>query len=87
MTFENLEFEVNVVLSKEDQKIKGQSVGRQKIVKNVSGYALPGETLFIMGASGAGKTSLLNLLSDRISEKNGQTVSGKVMINDTVPCK
>ena len=71
MTFENLEFEVNVVLSKEDQKIKGQSVGRQKIVKNVSGYALPGETLFIMGASGAGKTSLLNLLSDRISEKNG----------------
>jgi ATP-binding cassette, subfamily G (WHITE), eye pigment precursor transporter len=87
LTFENLEFEVNVVLSKEDQKIKGQSVGRQKIVKNVSGYALPGETLFIMGASGAGKTSLLNLLSDRISEKNGQTVSGKVMINDTVPCK
>jgi ABC-type multidrug transport system ATPase subunit len=87
LTFENLEFEVNVVLSKEDQKIKGQSVGRQKIVKNVSGYALPGETLYIMGASGAGKTSLLNLLSDRISEKNGQTVSGKVMINDTVPCK
>jgi ABC-type multidrug transport system ATPase subunit len=40
-----------------------------------------------MGASGAGKTSLLNLLSDRINEKNGQKVSGKVTINDSVPCK
>jgi ABC-type lipoprotein export system ATPase subunit len=29
---------------------------------------MPGQTLFIMGASGAGKTSLLNLLSDRISQ-------------------
>jgi ATP-binding cassette, subfamily G (WHITE), member 2, SNQ2 len=46
-------------------------VTRQKIIKNVSGYALPGESLFIMGASGAGKTSLLNMLSDRISDKNG----------------
>jgi ABC-type multidrug transport system ATPase subunit len=48
---------------------------------------MPGESLFIMGASGAGKTSLLNMLSDRISEKNGQTVKGKVMINDALPCK
>jgi len=45
---------------------------------------MPGETLFIMGASGAGKTSLLNMLSDRVSEKNGNTVKGTIMINDTV---
>ncbi len=45
---------------------------------------MPGETLFIMGASGAGKTSLLNMLSDRVSERNGNTVKGKIMINDTV---
>lgn len=87
LTFENLDFEVNMVLSKEDQAIKGQRVARQKIVKNVSGFAMPGETLFIMGASGAGKTSLLNLISDRISEKNGQKISGSVMINDKLPCK
>ena len=37
------------------------------IIKGVTGYAMPGETLFIMGASGAGKTSLLNILSNRIS--------------------
>ena len=35
-----------------------------------------------MGASGAGKTSLLNLISDRVNLKNGATISGKVMIND-----
>jgi len=35
-----------------------------------------------MGASGAGKTSLLNILSDRISNINGQEVTGERMIND-----
>lgn len=46
---------------------------------------MPGHTLYIMGASGAGKTSLLNLLSDRISRKDGGTVSGEVMVNDSIP--
>jgi len=27
---------------------------------------MPGQTLYIMGASGAGKTSLMNALADRI---------------------
>jgi len=45
---------------------------------------MPGTTLYIMGSSGAGKTSLLNMLSDRISLKNGATISGKVMINDSI---
>lgn len=37
-----------------------------------------------MGSSGAGKTSLLNMLSDRISTKNGQTLKGEVKVNDTL---
>jgi ABC-type multidrug transport system ATPase subunit len=37
-----------------------------------------------MGSSGAGKTSLLNMLSDRISLKGGATLSGKMTINDSV---
>ena len=57
-------------------------MGRQKIIKGVSGYARPGETLYIMGASGAGKTSLLNMLSDRISTQDGQSISGSIKIND-----
>ena len=35
-----------------------------------------------MGASGAGKTSLLNLLSDRISAKPGQEITGDILLND-----
>ena len=38
-----------------------------------------------MGSSGAGKTSLLNLISDRLSKKNGQTFEGSVLINDKIP--
>jgi ABC-type multidrug transport system ATPase subunit len=84
LSFENLEFEVNITLGKDEQKKTGSKMGRQKIIKGVSGYALPGETLYIMGASGAGKTSLLNMLSDRISTRDGQTLSGEIKINDSM---
>jgi ABC-type multidrug transport system ATPase subunit len=53
-------------------------------VKEATGYALPGQTLFIMGASGAGKTSLLNALSDRIGLKKGDSLTGKIILNDSV---
>lgn len=36
-----------------------------------------------MGASGAGKTSLLNILSDRIALKRGSKLSGDIFINDS----
>ena len=39
-------------------------IGKENI--NCSGYALPGQTLYIMGSSGAGKTSLMNALSNRL---------------------
>lgn len=35
-----------------------------------------------MGASGAGKTSLLNMLSDRIGLKEGDSKSGEIKFND-----
>lgn len=57
------------------------------IVKKASGLALPGQTLYIMGSSGAGKTSLLNILSDRISVKHGMSLKGSVMVNDSLPLK
>ena len=37
-----------------------------------------------MGASGAGKTSLLNILSQRVAIRGSAKLSGKTMINDTM---
>jgi len=42
LSFENLEFEVTVNLNRKDGKIRGVSSYKQKIVKDASGYALPG---------------------------------------------
>ena len=40
-----------------------------------------------MGSSGAGKTSLLNMISDRISKKKGSEVKGEILLNDSIPLK
>ena len=56
---------------------------KQEILKGISGSAMPGQATFILGSSGAGKTSLLNLISDRVSRKNGQHFSGEVLMNDS----
>ena len=44
---------------------------------------MPGQATFIMGSSGAGKTSLLNIISDRITRGGDNTVTGSVLLNDT----
>ena len=39
-----------------------------------------------MGSSGAGKTSMLNILADRINKKaKNIEVSGEIMMNKTTP--
>ena len=37
-----------------------------------------------MGASGAGKTSLMNALSDRITQSDRSILKGRIMLNDSV---
>ena len=58
---------------------KGKST---KILKGLSGFAKPGELLAIMGTSGCGKTSLLNVLSNQIILHRGAELSGTVEINE-----
>ncbi|KAJ3316429.1 ATP-binding cassette sub- G member 2 [Blyttiomyces sp. JEL0837] len=48
----------------------------------VSGFARPGEALAILGASGAGKTTLMDILAKR---KTFGTINGKVLINGRTP--
>ena len=82
LTFKNLNYHVE--LGKNTVNQITPSTNSLHIIKNVSGYAVPGQTLFIMGASGAGKTTLLNILSDRVQKENGAKLTGKMMINDTL---
>ena len=56
-----------------------------QVLKGISGYALPGQTLYIMGSSGAGKTSLMNALSARINTGKGCKLQGEILMNDQAP--
>jgi len=55
------------------------SVGNKKILKGVSGFALPGELLAIMGPSGSGKTTMIDILS--MKTKRG-TVGGRLFYGE-----
>lgn len=54
----NITFEADVVGT-------DRSVNTRHILKGINGRIYPGELTAIMGSSGAGKTSLLNILSAR----------------------
>jgi len=53
----------------------------KQILHNVTGYARPGEMVAVMGASGSGKTSLLNILGERLDVSSQAEVSRDVKVN------
>lgn len=67
ISWTNLSYTVQVACTKEERSQGKPKTKPFEVLRNVTGYALPGQTLYIMGASGAGKTSLMNALSDRIN--------------------
>ena len=54
----------------------------KQILNNVTGYVRPGEMVAIMGASGSGKTSLLNILGQRLDLSKGSKMTGTIKCNN-----
>ncbi|CAJ1343806.1 unnamed protein product [Effrenium voratum] len=52
-----------------------------KILRDISGSLQGGEVCALMGPSGAGKTSLLNVLAGRIRTRGGQAVEGDIQLD------
>eukprot|EP00027_Filamoeba_sp_ATCC50430_P011809 CAMPEP_0168578606 /NCGR_PEP_ID=MMETSP0413-20121227/21424_1 /TAXON_ID=136452 /ORGANISM="Filamoeba nolandi, Strain NC-AS-23-1" /LENGTH=655 /DNA_ID=CAMNT_0008612467 /DNA_START=81 /DNA_END=2048 /DNA_ORIENTATION=+ len=59
-------------------KTRKQTTSRQ-ILKDINGLVLPGETLAIMGPSGGGKTTLLNILAQR--RMKSKELEGNILVN------
>lgn len=62
--FHDIRFSVEV--SKARAALMGEKQGEKKILKGVSGAVDSGQILAIIGASGAGKTSLLDILVGKV---------------------
>ncbi|KAK8091733.1 ABC-2 type transporter-domain-containing protein [Apiospora hydei] len=53
--------------------------GKEKqLLQNVSGYVKPGQLVALMGSSGAGKTTLMDVLAQR---KDSGRIDGSIMVN------
>ncbi|KAI0420413.1 putative ABC multidrug transporter [Xylaria grammica] len=50
----------------------------KQLLRNVSGFVTPGKLVALMGSSGAGKTTLMDVLAQR---KDKGTVKGSILIN------
>jgi ABC-type multidrug transport system ATPase subunit len=55
-----------------------------RILKGLAGSAQPGEVVALMGASGCGKTSLMNVLSGRAVSMGGHVVTANLSVNGKV---
>ncbi|KAG2506898.1 hypothetical protein BBO99_00009231 [Phytophthora kernoviae] len=49
-----------------------------ELLKGISGFAMPGSVTALMGASGAGKTTLMDVIAGR---KTGGKITGKILMN------
>lgn len=76
ITWTDLNYSIPIKTSQEEQKEGKGKTKLLKVLNNCTGYALPGQTLFIMGASGAGKTSLMNVLANRVFMVPGALLEG-----------
>eukprot|EP00351_Strombidinopsis_sp_SopsisLIS2011_P005768 CAMPEP_0116880044 /NCGR_PEP_ID=MMETSP0463-20121206/11898_1 /TAXON_ID=181622 /ORGANISM="Strombidinopsis sp, Strain SopsisLIS2011" /LENGTH=145 /DNA_ID=CAMNT_0004530079 /DNA_START=42 /DNA_END=479 /DNA_ORIENTATION=+ len=82
LSFEDINYSVDVPCTDEEIALNGMKTKSIKILKGVTGFAKPGKATFIMGGSGAGKTSLFNIISYKVKPGKDVKLTGKVMLND-----
>ena len=80
LTWQGVDLKVNVDVKKKEKGDKG--VVTKHLLKNVSGFAKSGECLAIMGGSGAGKSTMLNVLSNRLVVAKNMKLEGEVKVNN-----
>lgn len=78
LTWHDLGFEVTV---QEREGFLRYKKSQKRILEGLNGYVRSGECLAIIGGSGAGKSSMMNLLCDRVKMDSGSRMQGKVLIN------
>mmetsp|Transcript_33883 Transcript_33883/g.59055 ORF Transcript_33883/g.59055 Transcript_33883/m.59055 type:complete len:608 (-) Transcript_33883:23-1846(-) len=74
LTWENLD----LTISKKVGFRKHEDI---RVLKDISGYAKPGELLAVMGTSGAGKSSLLSVLSGWVKPSKDRKITGDIKAN------
>ncbi|KAL3660314.1 hypothetical protein V7S43_014842 [Phytophthora oleae] len=57
---------------------KGQPARDVELLKGITGYATPGSLTALMGSTGAGKTTLMDVIAGR---KTAGTIKGEVLLN------
>lgn len=82
LTFKNVSYSIAVPKSKgaPDYRIakKGPHAGNLQLLHDITGSFRPGVLTALMGASGAGKTTLMDVLAGR---KTGGKISGDIRVN------
>eukprot|EP00924_Labyrinthula_sp_SR-Ha-C_P008281 maker-scaffold_11-snap-gene-8.38-mRNA-1 protein AED:0.01 eAED:0.01 QI:70/1/1/1/1/1/2/23/655 len=56
-------------------------IKEKKILNNITGRVEGGDVTALMGSSGAGKTSLMNVLAGRVVSGGDKVVQGKIQVN------
>ncbi|EWS72522.1 L-isoaspartate O-methyltransferase (macronuclear) [Tetrahymena thermophila SB210] len=76
ISFQNIQYQIS-----KNNKIFQKKSNKKQILHNLSGYFKSGLNA-ILGSSGAGKTTFLNILAKRIEKNDNNDLNGTLKINN-----